>query len=108
MPTQQRQEQALVTQLEQEKLEVELRNEEALFREAEAARMKKRQKESIIDELMKQSDLPANEVLASHIAAVARARGEEALPAARSEITYPSHKDRAVSEVLHLPYNDDD
>ena len=42
----------LATQLAQERAEVEMRNEEALVREAEVARMKKKQKESIIDDLV--------------------------------------------------------
>lgn len=47
------------------------------------------------------SDLPASEVLASHVAASGRAKGEESLPAsseaALSEITYPSHQAHMVS-----------
>ena len=43
----------LATQLAQEKVEVELRNEEALAKEAEMARKKKRQKESILDDLVR-------------------------------------------------------
>ncbi len=51
-PSQQRHEQVLTTQLAQEQLEVELRNEDALIKEKETARLKKKQKESILEELV--------------------------------------------------------
>lgn len=41
----------------QEQVEVELRNEEALAKEAEFVRIKKRQKESILDDLVRSSVL---------------------------------------------------
>ena len=50
---QQRHDQVLATQLAQEQVEVALRNEEAMAKEMEAARMKKRQKESILEDLVR-------------------------------------------------------
>lgn len=51
---QQRQEKVLATQLAMEQAEMEMRNEKALYKEAEDARLKKKQKESILDEIVSQ------------------------------------------------------
>ena len=124
-------------------MEVALRNEEAMVKEAEAARMKKRQKESILEDLVRMhfvmislccvscccccccccflcstawssqmySNLSASQVLANHVAASDRAKGEESLQAVTAEssasgITYPSHGQMvhfiAVKLVLDL------
>ncbi len=52
----------LSTQLAQEKVEVELRNEEALVKEVEMAKMKRRQKESILDDLVCSSELDSSDM----------------------------------------------
>ena len=49
------------------------------------------------------SDLPASEVLASHMASSGRAQGEEGLAApgsSKSEVTYPSHLGQAVRTLF--------
>ena len=43
----------MATQLKQEQAEVDLRNEEALAKEMETIQQKKKQKESILDDLVK-------------------------------------------------------
>lgn len=65
---QQREEQALKDELEREQLESELRSKRAFAEIEEADRERKRQKQSIISELMT-SDSPASEVLAKVAAA---------------------------------------
>lgn len=97
---QQRQEQVLSTQLAIEREEVEQRNKEALAKELEVARMKKKQTESILDDLI-YSDLPANEVLASH-----RTSGqgkdekdEDSIASNKGGVTYPSHQEQAGTVV---------
>lgn len=97
----QRHDQVLATQIAQEQVEGTLRNEEALAKDAQSVRVKKRQKESVLEDLI-YSDLSASEVLASHVAASDRAKGEEpVLPSEPSEsgITYSSHQSQMGTTV---------
>ncbi|XP_064403367.1 CDK-activating kinase assembly factor MAT1-like isoform X1 [Halichondria panicea] len=85
-------EKVLMNQIHQEVAERDYKNKEALEIEKRITIQKKREKDSIIDELI-YSDRPASEVLASHAAVSGNTAGEESSEtvATKKDALLPSH-----------------
>lgn len=100
-----RHEQVASTNLQQQRVELELRNKMAFEVEEQHAKLKKKQKESIIDELMT-SDRPASEVLASHAAVAAleaqsnSAAAAASMPNKAPQLTFQEQMGTTVFEPL--------